>query len=180
MYSSPSPPVFFPRCCILCVFLLYRKAWTHLPLLFKSTWAGHLHVSATCLLVEDWLQEWVVIGFITDEAGVLVGLLLRLRLITSGLRGCWCGVFWPLGLLCKRVKVCVKSVGWTYVLGASALPLWQECLPPWGPFSHLWAGGGSWKKVKMSSVFSCSCNVVLQYYCINRSNFICEVILSAV
>lgn len=133
--SSLSPYVLFPWCQILCLFLLYRKARAHLPLLFKSTWAWHLHFPATSLLIEDRLQAGVVISVIAKEAGALVGGLLRLRLVAGGLRGCCSRVF--LLTWCKRVEVWTKCVRWTGIFGTTGLPLRQESLPPWRPICHL-------------------------------------------
>lgn len=138
--SSPSPFILCPWYHVLCLFLLSRKARAHPPLLLKSTWAWHIHLPATRLLIEDWLQPSVVKGFITEEVGV--GPLLRRHgLVTGGLGRCCGGAFL---LLCKRVKVWAKGVGWSGVLGASTLPLWQECLPPWAPLCHVWVEGGYW------------------------------------
>lgn len=133
--SSLSPYVLLPWCHILCLFLLYRKARAHLPLLFKSTWARHLHVPVKRLLVEDRLQARVIASVITKEAGALVGGLLRLRLVAGGLRGCSSRVF--LLTWCKRVEVWIKCVGWTSIFGTTGFPLRQECLPPWRPLCHL-------------------------------------------
>lgn len=133
--SSPSPFVLFPWCHILCVRHLYWKARAHPPLLLKSTWAWHIHVPATRLLVEDRIQVRVIIGVIADQAGAVFGLLLRNRgLVTGGLV-----VLWPLS---KRVKLRFEGVGWSSILGASNLPLWQECLPPFAPLCHLGLEGG--------------------------------------
>lgn len=81
-----SPYVLFPRCHVLCIFVLYGKALALPPLLLESTRARHLHVPATRLLVEDRLQVGVVVGVVADEAGAVLGLLLRQRgLVTGGL-----------------------------------------------------------------------------------------------
>ncbi len=138
-----SSHILFPLFPIVCLFLLYGKGRAHLPLLLPSTWAGHLHVPATRLLVEERIQPGVVVGFITEEAGAFVGLLLTLGLVTEGLWSCWRGLFWLLGLCRERVKVWVKGVGWS-VLGAFAPPLRQEWPPPLGPLScHLWQEVGN-------------------------------------
>lgn len=135
--SRSSPYVLFPWCHVLCIFILYGKARTHPSLLLVSTRAWHLHVPATRLLIEDRLQVGVIVGVVADAYAAVVG--LGWRLVSGGLGVCCGRIFWP---LCKRVKFWFKGVGGTRILGASRLPLWQECLPPFGPLcGHIWLDG---------------------------------------
>lgn len=147
-FSSSLPPdVLFPWCYSLWLFLLYRETAAYPLLLFEPTRAGHFHVPAARLLIEDRVHLGVIEGVIAEEIGVLAGLFLR-----WGLEGGSSGVV--LLLVCplfKRVKIWGKGLGWTWVFVASALFLWhEECLPPWGPVCHLHLEGGT-RAVKVAA-----------------------------
>lgn len=134
--SSASSSFYLSTCChILSLFVLYRKARSHFPLLPEASRAWHSQVPATCLLIEDWFQVGVIEGVIPGEARTLVGGLLRVVTLIL------VSVLLLLGALRKRVKVCIKGV---VLVFSSRFLLWQECPPPWDPLCHPGVGWGGW------------------------------------